>query len=515
MEMRLEKHNFADKLLEHFKFSQFRKGQEEVIEAVLQKKDVLAVMPTSAGKSLCYQFPSVYLQKLVIVISPLISLMNDQVRSLKELGINTGCLHSGLTPEDQRLVFKELNENSGYLLYLSPERAYSDAFIRWIKDKEIALFAIDEAHCVSQWGHDFRPEYSKLSFLKEIRPDVPIMALTASATPFVLNDISSCLGLNGPERIVKGFYRPNLYYQVEACSGEEKKLKYIRSGIEATPQGRIIIYCSKRADAESLGETLGRFYKGVAVYHAGLSTKERTETQRAYAEGKLRILCATNAFGMGIDQSDVRLVIHYSFPKNIESLYQEMGRAGRDGKESTCLVLYDTADKGLQVFFIKKSDAKENIKKAQWKNLDHLIDYCESDECRHGEILTYFKDPQRMKRCGHCDSCDPKSERRVKLNKNLLAPAPQKTPAKKKGKNEKSLTLNAKQELIYEELKEWRKAKAELLDLPAFCVFNNQTLIDMAKASPSNVKGLLKIKGVGPAKISQYGEEIISLLSSF
>lgn len=509
--MEIQKQVFSKTLETHFKFPDFRKGQLEVIEAILSKKDVLAVMPTSAGKSLCYQFPSVYLKKLVIVISPLISLMNDQVRSLKEMGIKSGCLHSGLTLNEQKNVFKELNESIGYLLYLSPERAYNDGFTRWIKEKDIALFAIDEAHCVSQWGHDFRPEYSKLRFLKEIRPDVPVMALTASATPFVLNDISNCLGLKTPERIVKGFYRPNLYYQVVDCSGEDHKLKYIRSGIEAHPEGRIIIYCSKRADTEKLGETLSRYYEGVGIYHAGLSTLERTQTQKSYSEGTLRILCATNAFGMGIDQSDVRLVVHYSFPKNIESLYQEMGRAGRDGKESTCLVLYDTADKGLQVFFIKKSEAKEEIKKAQWRNLDHLIAYCETDECRHGEILTYFKDPQRMKKCGHCDSCDPQSKRKVRVTKVLVMPTVT-VPSKKKVRKEKSTALTGLQEFAFAELRTWRKEKADSLDLPAFCIFSNQTLMDVARKNPKTKSELLNIKGIGPTKVEQFGEELLFVL---
>lgn len=504
--MEFDQPKLKEILQTHFKYPDFRKGQHEVIEAILAKKDVLAVMPTSAGKSLCYQFPSVYLNKLVIVISPLISLMNDQVQALKNLNIRSGCLHSGIGIIDQKKVFEEISKNAGFLLYLSPERAYTDAFANWIKTKEIGLFAIDEAHCVSQWGHDFREEYSKLNFLKTLRPDVPIMALTATATPTVLSDISRSLKLINPEKIINGFYRPNLYYQVEHCSGEDNKITYIKSGIESTPTGRIIIYCGKREEAEGLKNILGKIYKKVGVYHGGMSAKDREETQKSYTSGDLRILCATNAFGMGIDQPDVRLVIHHRFPKNIESLYQEMGRAGRDGKESTCLVLFDKADKSLQNFFIVNSKAPKMIKDAQWKNLNLLIDYCESDECRHAEILTYFKDPHRMKKCGHCDSCLPTTKRRIKICRT--------TRPVTEIKQEILPTSTNTTEKQHEALVNWRRELAKKLNTTGPLLIDNRDLTRIVKSNPKNLNELLSLSISSTQFISKYGIQILDVLNS-
>ncbi|MEN0059771.1 MAG: RecQ family ATP-dependent DNA helicase, partial [Bdellovibrio sp.] len=273
-------------LQKYFNLSQFRRGQQEIIEAVLERKDVLAVLPTGGGKSLCYQYPAVYFQKLVIVISPLIALMKDQVTALRRLGIPSGCLHSGQSDDEKRQVFAELNKGGAFILYLSPERAQKEGFQKWIQQRQIALFAVDEAHCVSQWGHDFREEYAQLNILKKLCPTVPILALTASATPTVLADISKQLGLNKPERMVHGFYRSNLYYQVEACADEDEKLSWLLQAIQQTPQGRIIIYCGTRKITESVAETLEKKFSGVGFYHAGLAVERRVQVQEAYTQGE-------------------------------------------------------------------------------------------------------------------------------------------------------------------------------------------------------------------------------------
>lgn len=399
-----------------FKLSQFRPGQREIITELLNKKDIMAVLPTGAGKSLCYQFIAAYTQSLVLVISPLIALMKDQVHHLRRLGIPAGCLYGGQDILEKRAIFASVHQEGPFVLYLSPERVQKPGFAPWIKDRKIALFAIDEAHCISQWGHDFREEYSQLSLLKEIRPEVNTLALTATATPMVLDDIARSLNLNKPQRIIRGFYRPNLYYQVESCHDEDEKEHFLRKALSQFPDGRVIIYCGTRNNTEEVAYTLARSFEGVGYYHAGLETQRRTEIQKSYQQGEIRILVATNAFGMGIDQPDVRLVVHYNIPSDIDSLYQQMGRAGRDQGESTCLVLYTKKDKGLQSFFIESSESTRVIKNRKWRALEALIAYAEEDLCRHHFILDYFHDAQTIKKCGHCDICDPLSKRKVSFS---------------------------------------------------------------------------------------------------
>ncbi|MBS1969277.1 MAG: ATP-dependent DNA helicase RecQ [Bdellovibrionales bacterium] len=503
---------FEHLLQQSFLLPSFRGGQREIISAILAKKDVMAVLPTGGGKSLCYQFPAVYTQQLVVVISPLIALMKDQVMNLQRQGIAAGCLHSGQSDLEKRAIFAEINKGGAFLLYLSPERVQKEGFQKWIQGRQIALFAVDEAHCVSQWGHDFREEYGQLKVLKTLRPDVPILALTASATPTVLADVSKNLGLVNPERMVHGFYRNNLYYQVEQCGDEDAKLLMLMQAIRQTPTGRIIVYCGTRRVTEELSGALSRTFDQVGFYHAGLATEERTETQEAYARGDLRILVATNAFGMGIDQPDVRLVVHFQMPANIDSLYQEMGRAGRDGKHSTCLMLYAKKDKGLQSYFIDNSDAPKAIKSARWRNLEALVNYSEGGECRHAEILTYYKDSQRIESCGHCDSCDPKSERRVQKPAKPVVTKLVKPKSRKSKSGAEEVELDDIQEQRFENLRRWRKAKAQELDVPAFVVFSDQTLKQLALKNPQNITDLEDIYGIGESKIEKFGWDLLAEL---
>jgi len=519
--------SLADLLHTRFGHKAFRPGQKDVIETVLSGRDALAVMPTGGGKSLCYQVPALSLSGLTIVISPLIALMRDQVEGLKRLGIQAASLHSGQEPSEKIAIFakiqSQIDQGEHFVLYISPERVQKPGFASWIKTRKIALFAIDEAHCVSQWGHDFRPDYHKLKLLRELRPDVPILALTATATPIVLRDIATQLGLRDPARHVYGFYRSNLYCQVETCDGDDHKHAWIHESIEKNPDGRILIYCGTRKQTEEISQKLQKTFEGVAYYHAGLTPESRSAVQNSFYSSETRILVATNAFGMGIDHPDIRLVIHSQMPANIESYYQEIGRAGRDGKESTCLLLYSKKDKALHSFFIRQSQSETDSDPVyitqRWKALDMMTQFIEGGECRHSGILTYFRDTQRIKSCGHCDSCSPTSSMKIVEPRNKFShifSLGKKTRLRKasakKSAARTSQSLTKEEELRMEVLREWRKSYADSLDLPAFVVFSNKTLQALAQQNPRTLNGLSEIHGLGPKKIENFGKLLISCL---
>lgn len=499
-----------------FHLNTFRTGQREVIESVLSGKDALAVMPTGGGKSLCYQLPAVCREGIVVVISPLIALMEDQVGALGELGIPAGFVHSGQGLGEKQELFQRLRREKNFVLYLSPERVQKEGFAEWVRTQRISLFAVDESHCVSQWGPDFRKDYYRLSILRHLRPDVPILALTATATPMVLGDIARQLGLRQPARHVYGFYRPNLYSQVETCDSEGMKLDYLHAAIEQFPEGRILVYCGTRKQAEEISATLSNRFIGVAHYHAGLSNEDRLSVQRDYEEGRSRILCATNAFGMGIDHADVRLVVHAQMPSNIESYYQEMGRAGRDGKDSTCLLLYSKKDKGLHSYFITKSEGDEATTKRRWRALDTIVEFAEGGECRHSGILTYFRDTFRIKNCGHCDACAPDSPRRVRVAEVPVLPLISATTRVRVRKKASAVAaagpMTAEEKLRMEVLREWRKSYAEANDIPAFLVFSNKSLEDLARKNPQSTEDLLGVYGFGDHKVEHFGQEVLGEL---
>ena len=290
------KSKLSQALKNRFHFDSFREGQEAILLSVMSRKDTMAVMPTGRGKSLCYQLPASLFEGIVIVVSPLIALMEDQTRQLNAKGIHAGCLHSGQSLDQRKKVFESMRKEKYFILYLSPERVQKEGFADWVKTAPISLFAIDEAHCVSQWGPDFRKEYYQLSLLRDLKPEVPILALTATATPEVLRDIAKQLKLKVPDRHIYGFYRPNLYYQVESCTGESEKTDWVKQALLQHPTGRILIYCGTRALCEELSIDLASTFSKTGYYHAGMSDEDRLVVQTKYETGEIRILAATNAF---------------------------------------------------------------------------------------------------------------------------------------------------------------------------------------------------------------------------
>lgn len=390
-------------LQRYFGYASFRPGQAETIGNVLQGENTLAVMPTGSGKSLCYQIPALAKSGAAVVISPLISLMKDQVDALLVLGIAATYINSSLSGAELHERFQEIKAGKYKLIYIAPERLDSDYFREIMGHIEISLIAFDEAHCISQWGHDFRPSYrSVVETLRGLVKSQPLVALTATATKEVIADIQGLLGIAERHVIRTGFERENLSFHV--VKGKDAS-DYVRAYIQEHVSESGIIYTATRKQADALYTQLSKLGVGVQKYHAGLSSEERARAQAAFIHDEKTVMIATNAFGMGIDKSNVRYVIHYAMPGNIESYYQEAGRAGRDGEPSDCILLFSPQDTRLQRFFIEQSEADEAAKQNEYRKLQAMINYCHADRCLTSYILNYFTETETDYVCGHCSNC--------------------------------------------------------------------------------------------------------------
>ncbi len=386
-------------LKKYFGYDEFRPMQADIIDTILRKEDAVVLMPTGGGKSICYQIPSVLLPGCSVVVSPLISLMKDQVEGLRANGIKASFLNSSLRSTEQREVEEEFYQSQIDLLYVSPEKLLSQEFFPLLKRAKVNLFAIDEAHCISSWGHDFRPEYTKLGFLKAQFPDIPLIALTATADKITRKDIVDKLSLEDPRLFVASFDRPNLSLEVRPG---QKRLEQILAFLGQRPKDSGIIYCLSRKRTEEVAAKLNDRGFKAAYYHAGLSPGERDTVQEDFINDNTPIICATIAFGMGIDKSNVRWIIHYNLPKNIEGYYQEIGRAGRDGVKAATLLFYSYADVSLLQDIIAKNES-ENAE-VQLAKLERMQQYAESLACRRRILLNYFGE-DLSENCGNCDIC--------------------------------------------------------------------------------------------------------------
>ncbi|MCC2625309.1 MAG: helicase RecQ [Burkholderiales bacterium] len=479
-------------LKQYFGYDSFRPMQAQIIQSVLDKKDTVVLMPTGGGKSICFQIPALILPGLCIVVSPLISLMKDQVDALNANGIAAEFLNSSLDFHTQNVIIDKCSNNKVKILYISPERVNKD-IENLLKYLPVSLFAIDEAHCVSSWGHDFRPEYTKLASLKANFPKIPLIALTATANLQTRADIIKQLNLVSPEVFVASFDRPNLSITVKLEVKPKERTREIINFVKTREEETGIIYCLSRSSCDKLVQSLQLSGINAASYHAGLSAGERHRVQENFIQDKIQVICATIAFGMGIDKSNVRYVIHFNVPKSIEGYYQEIGRAGRDGVASDTVMYFSYADfKILSSFAMESNQSQLNLDK-----LKQVQNFARTDKCRRKILLTYFGETP-ISDCGNCDVCNPQEV--IKISKSLQP------DSISSGKNKH--TGNYSKE-VFEGLRKLRRQIADAKNLPAYIVFSDATLKEMAEKCPHTSQQMLSISGVGQYKLVQYGQQFL------
>ena len=593
-----------------FGYSAFRGGQEALIDAQLRGQDAFGIMPTGGGKSLCYQIPALLLEGVTLVISPLISLMRDQVMALKNAGVAAAYINSSLTPAQIRLVYRNIQSGMYKIIYVAPERLLTDGFLEAIQTRKVSLVTVDEAHCISQWGQDFRPSYLKIvDFLNILIPRPVVSAFTATATETVRQDIAQILQLRDPLRVVTGFDRPNLRFEVQR---PKQKLPALIDLVQQRRDKAGIVYCATRKAVEEVCENLQ--LNGIAAtrYHAGLPDEERRDNQEDFLYDRKTVMVATNAFGMGIDKSNVSYVIHYNMPQSLESYYQEAGRAGRDGAEAECILLYAPGDVQTAKYLIQhpalsgelSQEELEQKQRLDLERLDVMVNYCKTQSCLRGYILDYFGQ-EHESFCGNCSNCSTETEERdITDQARMILSCVQRMSAKlgyslgltsvvrtllgsrdkrllqlgldklgsygmlrKLGKDDLramaenlesqgyletdpvhggvSLTQKAQGVLFEGKTVSMRLPKAEAAapvsspigggqdpnllamlkrlrwkiamqeSVPAYIIFSNATLEDMARKAPTTLEAFAKVNGVGSVKVKRFGEVFVDAIADY
>lgn len=481
------------------------------MRSLLAGHDTCVVMPTGGGKSLCYQLPAVISGKTVVVISPLIALMQDQAAQLAHMGIPAAVLNSSVSGEEQNRVMRQAREGAYRLLYLSPERLAQDSTLGWLTHVPVAFFAIDEAHCISEWGHEFRPEYRQLSKLRERFPDHPIAAFTASATRHVRHDILGQLKLRNADKYIASFHRPNLRYVVRECDSVEHTALLV-AALRSYNEGSVIVYSPTINKVEETVDFLENQGIAAVPYHAKMDNASRRANQELWMSDEVRALVGTIAFGLGINKASVRAVIHLALPKSIEQYYQEAGRAGRDGQPADCVLLWQKKDAGLLGYFANQiADSAE--REQAWQRYRVIRDFVEASRCRHRQVCLHFGETPKWSSCGSCDVCGSlpawmapasASQRRMAAQRAAPSSSAVADPPLSQGESE-----------LREYLREWRRSVARDRGVAAFVILHDTTLEEICRRKPASLGELRGVTGIGERKAEAFGSELLAALARF